>query len=346
MQTKKARSNTGPPFARGLLVVGAALLLALLLYACQPAPTPTPVPTAIPPTPTAMPTPLPDQSEIHADLAESMHGYYGDDLYHGPNTWCARCHSPQNWDPEATVGKPPNCFSCKFPADKEVRVADGNDLIPKEEWVGIPCETCHEVDANGIASAEIAWLNPITKEHMEVKTPTELCEKCHTTTTNNLFGSAVVHKIYFGSAHLNYAGFINETTPPQYCTDCHDPHSQEPKQCVDCHEIDEATHSKGQYAVMKDSVTCMACHDAAPDWKMQTPSEIAWSVGPYGENGQWVSIDATLDGDGVPANTPMTSHAIQGEVVCTRCHFDGNPYELTVLTARGQIPAPVATATP
>lgn len=348
MQTQKSRRLTGPPYALRLLGLGAVTLLALLLYACQPAPTPTapPEPTSIPPTATAMATPLPDQSEIHAKLASSMHGYYGDDLYHGPNTWCARCHSPQNWDPQATVGKPPNCFSCKFPTDAEVRVADGNDLIPKDEWIGIPCETCHQVDENGIASEEIAWLNPVSKEYVEVNTPTELCEKCHVTTTNNLFGSAVVHKIYFGSAHLNYAGFVDETSPPQYCTDCHDPHSQEAKQCVDCHAIDEATHSMGKYAEMKDTVTCMACHDASPDWYLQTPSEITWSVGPYGENGLWVPIDATLDGDGVPANTPMISHAIQGEVVCTRCHGVDNQYGLTVLTSKGQIPAPTPTATP
>lgn len=346
MQIGKSRKRTGPFFARSLLLAGAAILLALLLYACQPAATPTPEPTAIPPTATAVPTALPDQSKVHADLAKSSHGYYGDDLYHGPNTWCARCHSPQNWDPEAKPGKPPNCFSCKFPTDKEVRVSDGNTLIPKEEWVGIPCETCHRVDANGIASAEIAWLNPISKEYVDVKTPTELCEKCHTTTTNNLFGSAVVHKIEFGSAHLNYAGFINETPPPQYCTDCHDPHSQVAKTCVDCHQIDESKHAMGKYAEMKDKVTCMACHTASPDWNQQTPSMIAWSVGPFGENGMWVPIDATLDKDGVPANKPMTSHAIQGEVVCTRCHAEGNAQGLTVLTARGQIPAPPATATP
>ena len=334
--------NKSTPKALWLSVVGALVLLAMLLYACAPAatPEPTPTPTPIPPTPTA--TPLPDQSGVTAAWEGSMHNIY--DLYYGPNTWCARCHSPQNWDPEAVPGKAPNCFSCKFPADAEPRVAVGNDLIPQEEWVGIPCETCHMVDENGIASEEIAWLNPISMEYVEVNTTTELCEKCHVTTTNNLFGSAVVHQVYFGSAHLNYAGFVNETPPPQYCTDCHDPHSLVAKQCVDCHEIDEASHSKGMYAEMKDVVTCMACHDASPDWSLKTPSGITFAVGPYGENGVWVPIDATLS-KGVPKNIPIVSHAIQGEVVCTRCHSIDNPYGLTVLTAAGAIP-PTPTATP
>lgn len=316
---------------RWLTAGGALLIGALALYACTPAtPEPTPVPA------TATPVPPPDQSEYVALMDLSMHGFY--DVGHGVNDWCARCHSPQNWNPDATVGRPPNCFSCKFPFDAEVRVAEGNVLIPEDQWVGIPCNTCHEVDENGTASEEIAWLNPISMEYVDVNTPSELCEKCHITTTNNLFGSAVNHNIYFGSAHLNYAGFIGETPPPEYCTDCHDPHSTQPKTCVDCHEIDEATHSMGRYSEMKDVVTCMACHDAAPDWHLNTPSAYVWSVGPYGENGEWVSIDATLD-DGVPINTPITSHAIQGEVVCTRCHFEENPYGLVVLTAKGAIPA-------
>jgi len=343
MRTKKSRSSTGPRIARGLLAVGAAFLLILLLYACQPAPTAPPEPTPVPPTATAMPTPLPDQSEIHADLASSTHGTY--DLYHGPNTWCARCHSPQNWDPQATVGKPPNCFSCKFPTDEEVRIADGNDLIPEEAWVGIPCETCHVMDEHGIASQEIAWLNPISKEYVEVKTSTELCEKCHTETTNNLFGSAVAHKISYGSAHLNYAGFIGDSAPPQYCTDCHDAHTQEAKQCVDCHEIDETAHARGKYAEMKDVVTCMACHDASPDFD-PPPASMTYSVGPHGEDGLWVPIDVSVGRGGEPANAPFVSHAIQGEVLCTRCHSEGNTYGLIVLTDAGEIPAPAPTATP
>lgn len=335
----KSNTKIGPPKAIWFLLVGTLICSAALLYACT---TPTPEPTAVPTEIVPTATPLPDQSEYIAALESSMHGYYGDDLYHGPNTWCARCHSPQNWDPEAVPGTPPNCFSCKFPTDAEVRVADGNDLIMKEDWVGIPCETCHIVDEYGIASEEISWLEPLTGEYSEVKTTTELCEQCHVTTTNNLFGSAVVHKVYFGSAHLDYVGSMGDEAPPTYCTDCHDPHSLAAKTCVDCHEIDETAHSKGQYAAMKDSVTCMACHDGSMDWNLMTPSKLTYSVGPFGEDGVWVPIDATVGRSGAPANTPVVSHIIQGEVLCTRCHFEGNAYELVVLTSSGGIPpAPV-----
>ena len=96
---------------------------------------------------------------------------------------------------------------------------------------------------------------------------------------------------------------------------------------------------------MEAEVSCMACHDASPDWNLLTPSKLVYSVGPFGEGGMWVPIDATVGRSGAPANTPFVSHAIQGEVLCTRCHFAGNTYELVVLTAAGE-PVPEPTATP
>jgi hypothetical protein len=108
-------------------------ILALALGACATAteaPTdvpPSPVPpTDVPPTPE--PTPLPDQSAFHAAVDANQHNVY--DVGHGPNTWCTRCHSPQNWDPEAFQGPPPACFTCKFAHEEEMRVAEGNPFVP------------------------------------------------------------------------------------------------------------------------------------------------------------------------------------------------------------------------
>ena len=290
-------------------------------------PEPTPEPTS---EPTPEPTPLPDQTDFHASWEGGNHNIY--DLYHGPNTWCARCHSPQNWDPEATIGTPPNCFSCKFPTDEEVRISDGNDLISEEDWVGINCETCHHVDENGIASAEIAWLNPISGEYQGVNTSTELCEKCHVTTTGNSFGSAVDHNITLGgSAHLNYGGFLGDVPPPQYCSDCHDPHSTQPKRCADCHDVANlGTHIKGNNFHLA-KVSCMACHDAE-----------GYDVGPHPtnpENELWTT-QVTEMGRSGPSTSTVISHSIKYEVACNRCHFEENPWELPVLTEDGEIPVP------
>ena len=295
-------------------------------------------PTEVPPPPTPEPTPLPDQSEYITLYESGSHATnWGEG--NGPNTWCARCHSPQNWDPAAIIGPPPACFSCKFPTDAELRIAPGNAFIPEEDWIGIPCETCHVME-NGVATEGIAWLNPISMEYVSVNTPTELCEKCHVTTTGtgNPVRSAVDHQINLGGpAHLNYAGFIDEVAPPQYCTDCHDPHSQQPKQCVDCHEIDAAAHAGGRYPFMAERVTCMACHDAS-----------GAEVGPHPDEAMGGVFTTLLTevGRSGPTTSAIVSHSIQYVVACNRCHFDANPWELTVYTETGEIPEPEPTPTP
>ena len=86
-------------------------------------------PTPLPATSTPEPTALPDQAEYIAAWEGSAHGNtYGEGK--GPNTWCSRCHSPQNWDPESYIGPPPSCFSCKFPTDPEMRIAEGKSIHP------------------------------------------------------------------------------------------------------------------------------------------------------------------------------------------------------------------------
>lgn len=317
-----------------LLILSALLLLALIVTGCQSEPeikevevTVVVEPSPVPPEPTEAPA---DQTAFHEAWESGPHSIY--DSGHGPNDWCARCHSPQNWNPEATIGRPPNCVSCKFEG-QDWTVGDGNVLIPEEEWKAIPCETCHVVDDNGYAG-ETAWLNPIKMEYESVATTTELCEKCHVTTTGNAFGSGVDHRIDFsGSAHLNYGGFLGEEAPPTYCTDCHDPHTTEPLQCVDCHaeDIEKPEHAFGAFASMRDTVTCMACHDASGADVGPNPGD---------ESGIWTTTLTEMGRTG-PSTSAIVSHSIVYEVTCDRCHFEGNVYDLTVRTADGSIPEPV-----
>ena len=163
------------------------------------------------------------------------------DLGKGPNTMCSRCHSPQNWIPGSKVGPPPNCVTCKFPFDPELRIAPsfaegGMDLVTEDEWVGIPCATCHEVDSDGVASAELAWLTPIELTYEKINTPTELCTKCHTSPAGTKTGSQGLSADHYitlgGSAHMNYAGEWPQADRPKYCTDCHNAHTGATKQCV------------------------------------------------------------------------------------------------------------------
>ena len=95
------------------------------------------------------------QAGPHADT-------YG--LEKGPNTYCARCHSPANYDALSRVDAAPNCVSCKFANDPQVRLAEHNKLVQQNDWKSIGCEVCHPVDQNGAPAAAIAWRDPVTGE--------------------------------------------------------------------------------------------------------------------------------------------------------------------------------------
>ncbi len=294
-------------------------------------------PTAVPPTE----VPIPDQTAYYAE----PHNVY--DQGKGPNTACSGCHSPLNWDPEATFGPPPSCWTCKFGHLPELSVAANNPLVEEADWKGIPCETCHEVDANGTASAEFAWLNTSSMEYEEVNTSTELCEKCHVTTTGNAWGSGVDHKIVIGgSAHLNYSRFMGPVAPPQVCTDCHNPHDNTRVwleedtteatgplnvSCEDCHTVRTLdTHIMGKNA-FHTNVSCLACHDS-----------IGYDVGPSpesGEEGLWVTIETTMGRGGLSTNR-VVSHSPTHEVLCSKCHNETNLalYGMPEYTDKGAVP--------
>jgi len=338
----ESNHKTGPPRALWFSVVGALVLLAMLLYACAPVATPEPTPTPIPPT--ATPIPIPDQSAQLAEWEEGpMSAAY--DIGKGPNTMCTRCHSPQNWLPGSKVGPNSapgmaNCVTCKFPNQPmfpDMIVAPtfaegGMDLVTEEQWVGIPCAQCHEVDANGTASAELAWLAPIALTYEKINTPDELCTKCHASPAGTKSGSqglAASRLITVGgSAHLNYAGEWPQADRPQYCTDCHIKHSSQTKQCVDCHTDTTATHTR--VAPMMETVTCMGCHDAS-----------GATVGIAQEGGLFTTILVTPPGPRGPGSSKeIVSHSIVYLVSCNRCHKEGNTYGLTVLKADGTVPPP------
>lgn len=335
-----------------VFTLGSVLLVALLTTSCQQTATPsqaepvvekvietvvvietvevtvvvepTPIPTEAPPEPTQPP----DHSAIVAAWEQSPHGNTYD-LGKGPNTYCSRCHSPQNWDPAATTDNPPNCVTCKFPTDPELRIASTMGFVAEEDWVGINCETCHIVE-DGVVQAGNAWLSPLTGEYLPVGTPNELCTKCHLTSqgVSATGGRGVTHEIYLGgSAHKNWAGMTSAERRPEYCSDCHDPHTQQPKACTDCHEINAVEHAKGFYPEMAGTVTCMACHEAS-----------GMEIGPHPDEamgGVWVPVVTEVGRSGALTTSAVVSHSVQWLVDCSRCHFDGNVYELPVLTADG-----------
>ena len=276
------------------------------------------------------------------------------DLGKGPNTYCARCHSPQNWDPAAKIDPPPNCVSCKFPNEKEVRIAEGNPLVLEQDWKGIGCDVCHPM---GIESADlnVAWRDAVTGYSETLITSTELCEKCHHDT------DTLHYKVDLGTqVHVDFA-----------CIDCHEPHStrascgntgchddvvaimaiynpshlgiSDKAVCVKCHTrgMDEHTmyvkevgtddclscHSnlidipqtsavQLGHTIYHQSVSCSACHDASGSL-----------VEPEDGKDEWTNI-RLFELLGRTNRVAFTSHNLQRNVDCRRCHYDGNPWDL------------------
>lgn len=269
--------------------------------------------------------PIQDFPEVIEAWEASPHGNTYD-FGKGPNTYCSRCHSPQNWDPSSMPGPPPNCITCKFPQDPEIRMAPTMDFVAEEDWVGIDCATCHRVEGDMIETTSNAWLNPISEEYIPVSTSNELCLMCHTNSTgvSQTGGRGVDHEIVLGgSAHRNWAATIGGRRP-DHCADCHDPHTQQPMGCVDCHSdvADVEVH-----ALHLDQVTCVACHDASGAEVGPNPMEET--------GGAWTTIETGMSRSGEMTVAPIVSHSVQWLVECDRCHFADNAAGLVELDATG-----------
>jgi hypothetical protein len=247
----------------------------------------------------------------------------------GPNTYCARCHSPENYDPKSTVDAPPNCVSCKFPTDQLVRKATGNPLVVEADWKSIGCLNCHRVEKD-VVSSELAWRDPATGQYLPVGSTTALCEKCHTDTDTLRH-----HRDMGTTAHKDLG-----------CTSCHNPHSAQANcSASGCHTgitglqtasatltplVAEgspepaktpATSAKGAttgHDAAHSRVTCSACHDAS-----------GLTVGKIKETGIWSNWRVT-EVAGRKTNAPYVSHNLQRQVDCGRCHFAGNGFGLSV----------------
>lgn len=305
-ETKSPHTLSSQKGLGGLAVLALFLLVGCSSATGNPTISPAPPPTEPPATLSPAPSQTPDEaaalaSQIDQDWKASPHGNTYD-LGKGPNTFCARCHSPQNWDPAAHPDDPPNCVSCKFAFDSEVRVAPSNPLVPQADWKDIGCVICHPTD-DGSVKPEIAWFNTVTGYHETVSSSTALCEKCHTDT------ETIRHQRDLGqAAHADFT-----------CTDCHDPHTAVAScTAAGCHEsVGAESPTISGHDPDHAAVTCVACHDAS-----------GLDVGPVEGEDVWITFRTTeLLGR---ANTEAyQSHAVQRSVMCDRCHYADNAWGLS-----------------
>lgn len=266
-------------------------------FGCQPASPP----RAIEPTTRAEPAPPPLTNPAQAQhweaWEESPHAHTYD-LEKGPNTYCAKCHSPANWDPSAKIDDPPQCVSCKFAFEPSPRTAKSNPLVPEEDWANIDCAVCHRIE-HGLVASSIAWFDKASGYYETVASPTALCEKCH------LDNETLRHKRDLGDgAHADFT-----------CTDCHNAHTTRAS-CADCHDAQAIADVPAGHDLAHASVACATCHDAS-----------GLEVAPLEDGSLWMPF-RTRELLGRVIREPYQSHHIQLKVDCQRCHFRDNPWNL------------------
>jgi hypothetical protein len=215
----------------------------------------------------------------------------------GKNSTCARCHSPVNWVP-TMEDMPESCTTCKF------TVEPPPPYIAPENWDGLQCNVCHQADRRGNLQFEprFAWLEiAAIRQYAAVESASELCQKCHA----GILLEGHKPSVLLEGVHAD-----------KVCTECHDSHSAAAS-CAACHEETLAGLDVPGHDADHRNVTCAACHDAA-----------GLEVGPD-EQGLWRTYSA-VDAAGEALRLAVTSHNLQRQAACDRCHFNGNPWGLEV----------------
>jgi hypothetical protein len=239
----------------------------------------------------------PDPAAIEAAWLSSPHADAFVLDVAGNNNTCARCHAPVNWLPSMD-DLPESCFTCKF------ELEDPPPYISENDWVDIPCYTCHEKDKKENIQPEIAWLEiAAIEEYAKVDNSTELCQKCHNEVDLPDHAMSLL-----GGAHAEFE-----------CTGCHNAHDTTTScGAVGCHEdVVEPAEPIAGHDEDHQMVSCEACHDAD-----------GLDVGPSEDEGVWTTFILVPSGE---AEIPVayTSHNTILEAPCERCHFAENPWDLT-----------------
>lgn len=255
--------------------------------------------------------------------------------------YCAKCHSPQDWDPKANPGETPGCAEAIVKPQHGATGGGDAQLNSTATWHAVECKTCHLIGRDGDPLRGIIWWNQETGKAETISESIDLCTKCHTKTSD------VDNSVDLGN---------DEFHTTLSCVACHDPHSTTasctntgchpnveehltiitdlaiepnhetapPGGCsggTSCHMQSTQVAEQGllpHIGVYHTYLTCAACHDGA-----------GMEVGPVDGSFMWTTFQ-TVEWNGLTAKRPKYSHVITTEVDCARCHFEGNPWELAI----------------
>jgi hypothetical protein len=185
---------------------------------------------------------------------ESAHAntYHSGTDHDNDNSYCARCVSPFQYDPDVN--------------------RTTADIVPADEWEAITCIVCHDQH-----SLELALFNGTGREEPLEKS-TDLCESCHYGSRHGTGWEESAHATNYhnGTGHdndnsycarcvspLQYDPNVNRTTAdlvPEAewegitCIVCHDPHSL---------ELALFNGTEREEAVTDPTDLCTSCHSGS-----------------------------------------------------------------------------------
>lgn len=203
----------------------------------------------------------------------------------------------------------------------------------------INCEACHpKKGANLLPS--LSWRNQKTGKSETIANGNELCEKCHPDIRNS--------QMFAGPAASVHNGLE--------CLHCHNPHSTVAScSSVGCHDtlvkssvlLPPATPVGGHPEIGAVECSGQVCHPAATQAALSNPTVHGSShsrvsciachdasglqVGPSDVDGVWTTFQ-TVEINGIATQKPFASHNLQTVVDCKRCHFEGNAWNLSLVT--------------
>jgi len=191
--------------------------------------------------------PTPEQSCNGGFANSGCHGPGGRDVY---TSWSSSLHSPNDQRKAASpAGLNTYCARCKSPAQYDPNAKLSNaTVISKEAWRGISCADCHDSHGN--------------RYEGQLKAPAdELCSGCH----NSEHAAAVPGTAPLRSQKEMFLGILGANVtgtrgmPGVQCADCHMWTTPSPVSGVNLSDYTGYPKSSG-HAMTPTAEACEACH--------------------------------------------------------------------------------------
>ncbi len=220
------------------------------------------------------------------------------------NQYCAKCKSPTQY---STIPNSSNRSS--YP-------------IVESDWQGIQCRICHDLhndtySGNNKPAFPLAFYNATLSYQTDkpvydkVADPTELCEKCHISGNNRVYGGSHETKLGFTCSNCHMNSTINNMT-----------HNFEVKNTVSGVSGCELCHSPTNHTWQLTSkhssnVRCVACHDQtvgrnASGYAVSSDNK---SYGIFNYSGNWTTYKNSYG-----SAVKWDLHNLTKDVDCKKCH--------------------------